>query len=515
LYGSAVCPRPGNTHARGTEDVGGRRYGWSVRYEEIAALRAGSPAWRLLRADNAPLILSFLGEVFVEENVRDIAASQLISQLDDELFALNERLGEETYPKSARAYLDDWSAAEVGWLRKYYPPGSDEPHYDATPAVEKAVAWVRGLRDRSFVGTESRLNTVFELLRQLVFGLQTDAHARLDELERKRREIDDEIAAVVSGKFAVLDDASARDRFQQFSDIARGLLADFREVEANFRRLDRDMRERIATWDGAKGALLDEVVGGRSHISDSDQGRSFQAFYDLLLSPRRQLELTELLDTVHRLGLLDLKDHPENARLRFIHHDWLDAGERAQSTVRQLSEQLRRFLDDQVWLENRRVMELLRGIEANALALRDRRTTDFTHDIDASAPAVRLPMERPLYRRAHTAAVDSSGVEQGRFDSEVAVLFEQTYVDPEPLTASVRRVLQRCGQVGLCEVIAENPITQGLAEVITYMSLDDEAFSTVFDESVRDTVEWTDETGLVRVATLPRVVYARNGLHGD
>ncbi|MBO0880254.1 MAG: DUF3375 family protein, partial [Mycobacterium sp.] len=96
-----------------------------MRYEEIAALRAGSPAWRLLRADNAPLILSFLGRVFVEDNVRDIAASQLISQLDDELFALNERLGDGTYPKAARVYLDDWSAPEAAWLRKYYPPGSD------------------------------------------------------------------------------------------------------------------------------------------------------------------------------------------------------------------------------------------------------------------------------------------------------------------------------------------------------------------------------------------------------
>jgi hypothetical protein len=486
-----------------------------VRYEEIAVLRAGSPAWRLLRADNAPLILSFLGRVFIEENVRDIAASQLISQLDDELFALGERLGEQAYPKSARAYLDDWSAPEVGWLRKYYPPGCDEPHYDATPAVEKAVAWVLGLRDRSFVGTESRLNTIFELLRQLVFGLQTDARARLDELERRRAEIDDEIAAVAGGDFAVLDPAAARDRYQQFADTARGLLADFREVEANFRRLDREMRECIATWDGAKGELLDEVVGGRNHISDSDQGRSFQAFYDLLLSPRRQRELTELLEKVHQLGLMDPRNNPENARLRFIHHDWLDAGERAQATVRQLSEQLRRFLDDQVWLENRRVMELLRSIEANALALRDHRTAGFTHEIDASAPVVRLPMERPLYSRPRTAAVDSSGVEQGRFDSEVAALFEQAYVDPEPLIGSVRRALQRSGQVGLCDVIAENPISQGLAELITYMSLDDEAFRIVFDETASDTVAWTDETGLVRVATLPRVIYARNGLHGD
>jgi hypothetical protein len=481
-----------------------------MQYEEVAALRAGSPAWRLLRADNAPLILSFLGRVFVDDNVREISASRLISRLDDELYALNERLGDGAYSKSAKAYLDDWAATDAGWLRKFYPPGSDEPHYDATPAVEKAVAWVRALRDRSFVGTESRLNTIFELLRQLVFGSETDARARVAELERRRHEIDEEIAAVTGGNFCVLDATSARDRYQQLAETARTLLSDFREVEANFRRLDRDLRERIATWDGAKGDLLDEVVGGRSHIADSDQGRSFQAFYDLLLSPRRQQELTELLERVHELELADIGD----PRLRYIHHDWLDAGERAQSTVRQLSEQLRRFLGDQVWLENRRVMELLRSIESTALGVRDHPTSGFVQEIDACAPSVRLPMERPLYSRPRSAAVDSAGVEHGQFDSESAVLFEQTYVDPAPLVRSVRLALQRAAQIELPDVIADSPITYGLAELITYMSLDDDGFTTVFDDTARDTVGWTDDAGVERIATLPRVIYARNGSSG-
>jgi Protein of unknown function (DUF3375) len=481
-----------------------------MRYEEIAALRAGSPAWRLLRADNAPLVLSFLGRVFVDDNVRDVSSSQLISWLDDELFGLNERLGEGTYPKSAKAYLDDWAAPESGWLRKFYPPGSDEPHYDATPAVERAVAWVRALRDRAFVGTESRLNTVFELLRQLVYGSETDAGTRLEELQRRRREIDREIAAVEGGDFAVLDPTARRERYQQFAETARALLSDFREVESNFRRLDRDLRERITTWGGGKGQLLDEVVGDRSHITDSDQGRSFRAFYDLLLSPTRQRELTELLERVHRL---DLADHAD-PRLRYIHHDWLDAGERAQSTVRQLSEQLRRFLDDQVWLENRRVMELLRSIESQSLELRDRVGGDFVHEIDASAPTMRLPMERPLYTRPRSAAVNSAGVERGLFDGESTALFEQTYVDPAPLIRSVRKALQRSSQIPLSDIVAETPITHGLSELVTYLALDDEGFTTVFDESERDTVGWSDESGSTRVATLPRVIYARKGSGG-
>ena len=119
------------------------------------------------------------------------------SRLDDELYALNERGGEpKKFPRPAKAYLDDWAAPEAGWLRKYYPEGTDEPHVDVTPAVEKALQWVGSLKEREFVGTESRLNTIFDLLRQIVFGTETDPEQRIAELRRQRQEIDDQIARI-------------------------------------------------------------------------------------------------------------------------------------------------------------------------------------------------------------------------------------------------------------------------------------------------------------------------------
>src|ERR1700678_529897 len=377
-----------------------------MEFDEIAWLRANSPAWRLLRADSAPLVLSFLYGVFVEENVRSMAAAELASRLDDELYARNERVP-HSFPKPAKAYLDDWAAAESGWLRKYYPEGSDEPHFDATPAVEKALQWVRALAERDFVGTESRLNTIFDLLRQIVFGTETDPQTRIEDLRRQQRQIEDEIGRIEAGDLGILDSAGVRDRYQQFSATARELLADFREVEENFRRLDRQLREKIAGWHGGKGELLDDVLGSRESIAGSDQGRSFQGFYDFLLSQSRREELAELLDRVHAL--------PDNAerdpRLRKVHYDWLDAAERTQTTVRQLSEQLRRFLDDQVWFENRRVIDLLRDIEARALQLRDSTpTAGFTMEIDASAAEIRLPMERPLYTPISKPRLDSDSI---------------------------------------------------------------------------------------------------------
>jgi hypothetical protein len=81
-------------------------------------------------------------------------------------------------------------------------------------------------------------------------------------------------------------------------------------------------------------------------------------------------------------------------------YDWLDAGERTQATVRQLSEQLRRFLSDQVWFENRRVIDILRSIESKALGLRDERNVNLTTEIGVASPALVLPMERSAGRCA-------------------------------------------------------------------------------------------------------------------
>jgi flagellar motility protein MotE (MotC chaperone) len=456
-------------------------------------------------------VLSFLYRVFVADNVRSIAAAELASRLDDELYALNER-SPRSFPKPARAYLDDWANPESGWLRKYYIEGTDEPWFDATPAAEKALQWVRGLGEREFVGTESRLNTIFDLLRQIVFGTETDPQARIAELRRQRQQIDDEITRIESGNLTMLDSSGVRDRYQQFSATARELLADFREVEENFRKLDRQLREKIAGWHGGKGELLDDVLGSRESIAGSDQGRSFQGFYDFLLSQARQEELAGLLAKVHQLPGITEGD----PRLEKVHYDWLAAAERTQATVRQLSEQLRRFLDDQVWFENRRVIDLLREIETHALRLRDERPDGLTMEIDAAGPQLTLPMERPLYAPVRKPRIDSSGIRPAGEDEETdpTVLFEQVYVDPVPLRGAVRAALRRTPQIGLAELVAAAPLTHGVAELVTYLSLRDDAFTIVYDGTHTEQVSWTAPDGRGRTATLPRVTFTRTRSSG-
>jgi hypothetical protein len=483
----------------------------TLDYATLESLRSHHPAWRLLRSDHAVLIASFLQRVFVAPNVRVMAAADLAEALDDTLFALRERLGPDAFPRPALEYLNEWASPERGWLRKYYGPDSDEPLFDLTPATEKAIAWLATLTERAFVGTESRLLTLFELLRQMSAGAEADPDKRIAELRRRRDEIDAEMARVAAGDVALLDDTALKDRFQQFVQLARELLTDFREVEGNFRQLDRHVRERIALWEGGKGALLEQIMGERDAIADSDQGKSFRAFWDFLMSSRRQEELSALLDRV--LALTPIAGLNPDPRTRRVHYDWLEAGEHTQRTVAQLSQQLRRFLDDQAWLENRRIMDILRGIEARSLALRDTPPPGETMSIAESSANIELPLERPLYTPAVKPVIADIALESGDADLDPAALYAQVVVDRAQLASNIRQALQARSQITLRELVDSQPLAHGLAELVAYLQLGSETFQTAVDEDTTEVIAWqvADRDGIPirRQARLPRIIFMR------
>jgi hypothetical protein len=476
-------------------------------FDTLEAQRRQHPAWRLLQADSAALVASFLHRTFVEPNQRVIKQSDLAEALEDTLFTLREQRGAQLFPKPALEYLNDWAANDKAWLRKFYPPGTDEPHFDLTPATERALAWLLTLGQRSFVGTESRLLTLFDLLRQMDEGSQTDIDQRVQDLQRRRDAIDAEIARALEGDLTLLGDTALKERFAQFTGLARELLADFREVEHNFRALDRRVRERIALWDGSKGALLQDILGERDLIADSDQGRSFRAFWDFLMSRARQEELTTLLDRV--LQLEPVADMAPDPRLRRVHYDWLEAGEHAQRTVALLSQQLRRFLDDQAYLENRRIMDILRNIEAAALAVRDKPPAGEFSAIDEIAPSIELPMERPLHTPAAKPSLLSRAIAAGDEDLDASALYTQFIVDKAALAAHLRQSLQQRSQVTLAELVGSRPLQQGLAELVAYLTLAAEPGRALIDDQVEDQVDWTALGGQRKSARLPRVIFTR------
>jgi hypothetical protein len=476
-------------------------------FSTLETLRRTHPAWKLLLADNAPLIASFIHRTFLVPNVRTISQSALVESLEDELYALRQQLGPEAFPRRAQDYLNDWVSSEKGWLRKFYPASSDEPHFDLTPSTEKTLSWLESLTTRPFVGTESRLLTIFELLRQIVRGAEVDPIVRTAELRRRRAEIDAEIASVERGDIQLMDDTAVRERFQQFLQMAKELLSDFREVDQNFRLLDRQIRERVTLWEGGKGELLDEILGKRNAIADSDQGRSFHAFWDFLMSQSRQEELSSLL--ARTLQLKPVAGMQPDRRVNRVHHDWLDAGENTQRTVAQLSQQLRRFIDDRAYLENRRIISILRSIEAQAVHLRDNPPSGPFADINEAQSAIDLPMDRPLFTPGVKAFITSSAVENADSDVDMAALFSQFVIDKNKLRSQIRQALQERSNITLRDLVQQFPVEQGLAELVAYLEIATEAPIAVFDDDGLERIYWQDRAGEWKCADMQRVTFVR------
>ncbi len=186
-----------------------------LNYDTLLLLQREHPAWRLLRSDHAPLVVAFLNRVFIRPNIRAMSEPDLAELLEDELYGLRQMSGTNTFPRSARDYLNDWASSEKGWLRKYYLHGTDDAHFDLVPATERVISWIGDLEARAFVGTESRLLTLFELLRQMVTGSEADPALRVAELQKRRDEIDAEISLVLAGEVPLLDDTAMRDRFRR------------------------------------------------------------------------------------------------------------------------------------------------------------------------------------------------------------------------------------------------------------------------------------------------------------
>ena len=197
-----------------------------------------------------------------------------------------------------------------------------------------------------------------------------------------------------------------------------------------------------------------------------------------------------------------------------MHYDWLEAGEQAQRTVAQLSQQLRRFLDDQAWLENRRIMDILRGIEMLALSVRNTPPTGIFMEVDDATPSLELPMERPLYNPPVKTVIANVALQAGEADMDAAVLFSQVRVDKAALASHIRQSLQTRAQISLNELLQMHPLQQGLGELVAYLQLASESPNSVVDEATLESVEWqaldASNEPVTRRAQLPRVIFVRS-----
>lgn len=480
-------------------------------YEYIRYLKDHNPSVRLLRLENAPLIMSFLYQHFKSDNNIVLSSIELTTRLSDYLHSLRENYGDDIYPDTAKNYLDKWTTE--GFLRKYYTPDSDELVFELTPATEKAIEWIRDMDKKEFVGTESRLLKIFEILKEIVYKSSDDPQKRMVELERQRQDIEKEIEKIMAGEIEKFSETQIKERFYEVYDTARKLISDFRQIEYNFREIDRSLREKQLNSNLKKGKLLEDVFRSHDLLWQTDQGNSFRAFWEFLMSQSKQEELDDLIESVNRLpAVRDIKNDDFINRIKV---SMIEAGDKVNKTIHHLVEQLRKYLDDKTLLENKRIIEVIRGIKASALEIKNNPTIGYSGNKDfmtvEDKPDIKLIMERPLFSPAKGVEIRGAELEEGNADSvDASVLYRQLYIDYDILKNNIRELLKFKTQATLKQITDVYPIEKGLIEILAYYDIagkDSKSF--INDEITEAIIIINRETGRYFEIQTPQVIFCK------
>lgn len=436
------------------------------RIEDVQYVLDQHKAVKLLRKQHAPLIIAFLWSAFKEVHRQAYGSRELTSLLSDYLFFANEE--GTLYPKPARAYLEEWT--QEGFLRQFYENNDEEATFELTPATERALLWITELDKREFVGAESRLLQVFQQLRDLAIGSALTKQERLEQLLEQREALDKEILAIDNDEFDRLDPTRIRERYALIEETAGKLLSDFRQIEDNFRQLNARAREEQITRQSSRGVVLDEIFSAQDAIMETDQGKTFHAFWAFLMDQSRQDELDKLVRQV--FDQPEISGSWERSVLPRLKMSLVEAGDRVNKTTDRLVEQLRRFLVSRAFLENKRAGQIIEEIEQLALKVKNNPPSGSSFIEIEGKPNVHLLMDRGLFQPPEILNLDNGPLSVGdAVDVVASGLYEQLYIDPAELKGRIKVLLRGRDQISLRQITEEIPIEKGLSELVAYFGL--------------------------------------------
>jgi hypothetical protein len=482
-------------------------------YESILNERKLNPSIKLLHTDHFPFIISFLYLQFKKSNQITIPANDLEIKLTDYIHILSMKYGDIiSFPDKPIHYLERW--ADDGYLRRYYPSTStDISVFELTSSTEKVIGWLGELKEREFIGTDSRLKQILDLVKTISEKTSVNTQARLVRLKKKKEELEKEIKKLESGIWETLSETQIKEYFLEAKESANRLLRDFADIKEKFRKISQEVKEKQVQAYQKKGKLISDIFTMQDQILQSDQGQSFKAFWEFLLLQSKEEEFEQDLKYICSLPEIS-KINNDDFMVRLKTH-LLDAGSKVNHTRGELNEQLSRFLDEKTFIENRRVQELLVEIKSIAMKIKNQPPNDknfFT--IDENKPNIQLIMDRPLWKDSGNLSIAEEDFEIGLGNMEDSdALFSQHYIDYDLLRTNIFQILEKSSQVSLKEISVEYPMSKGISEIVGYFSIGNKYFNegkALIDEETIEEIEVknlkTDRNYFVKV---PRLIFKK------
>lgn len=483
-------------------------------YQKLEIQLKSGPSLKLLRSRNAPLILSFLYSQFKEQSEISISNEKLVSQLawyleeqnysdeDDDLSSF----GSDNYER-AKKYIESWTN---DYFLRNYMDDMDKTIYNVlTQHTERVFQMLDLLQERKFVGTESKFKDIFHKLKELVDNNTEDPQKKIKELEEQKKKIDDQIRLIQrNGNVAKFEDYQIQSRFEDISRLTNELIGDFKEVEDIFKMITRDIYEKQSQYDLSKGRILHYTLDALDTLKESDQGKSFYAFWNFLIDEDSQDTLKTLIKQVSDI-LEDRGIEYNNRNLNRIKTILFQAGRKVLDSNNLLAEKLTRVIAEKHLLESRKIRETMAEIKQISLRLIEYKIPeDYGIEIELAAK-IDMPMERKL---GEEKIIPEFDILPESFSSKIDLesmsnLFNPDSINIKELIGNINSLLVDKQQITLSQVIENFPISKGLSELIGYISLINSSEKHFVNEEISDLLLFDVEEN--KYLKIPQIIYCR------
>lgn len=424
---------------------------------------AENAAWRLLRADHAPLILAFVADLFGEEN--EVAFGRARVALATELERWREQglVEGEVAPGS---YLRDWIRA--GWLREL------DDLLSKTDACEVALRFCLALEHRDTNATASHLRIVQDAVRDLAVALSPNPEERLLSLEARKAALQREIDDLEAGVVHELAEEEQRERMREVYQLAAVLTGDFRRVEDEIRELDQSLRVQMIESAATRGEVLLGVLEKEALLARSDAGRAFESFFHLLCDQNRSIEFRAQLQSILARPAAQHLTPQQSRFLAQLMRELTRESERVFRVRRRTEESLRAFVESGSHLESRAVGRLLGKLERVAVRFKEFDVSlrgDTGLCARSGSAVIRSPDSIGL--RMPEAELDTRNIvaQQNLSTPSDKMLDHLQTVKVLAIAGRVFDTLAANGPLTIEGIIARAPVTAGLEELIAHLRI--------------------------------------------
>ena len=303
-----------------------------------------------------------------------------------------------------------------------------------------------------------------------------DTEKRVQLLEEKKMEIEQQIQRIKIGEdVIVFEEFEIVPRFNQLNQSAKELLSDFKEVEDNFKEITKRIYQKHSDGSLTKSDILTFTFDALDELKDSQQGKSFYAFWSFILNPdlhNKWESLTkELYQTLEEKNI-SVKD----SFLKGMKNHLYNSGKKVYKANDKMAEKLSRIIRENESSNSEATKKIIQEIKKQLLEIsKKKKKPKISFELETDIE-INIPFERKLTTEQSEAVTYINKPQIADEDitssEHLGKLFSQSNIDKELLRKRIKDILKDKSQTTLLEVVEkQGGLEKGLPELFGYIGI--------------------------------------------